>query len=86
MCANETAMHQPKAVRYLAAVYIKYHFESSFVSLSRIKIPSVFSEVAITIRTHLCSLPRLTFSFSAETYWNLSPMLDFSMYYYKSSE
>ena len=43
--ANETAMHKPKVVHYIATVYIIYLFQHSFVSLSRIKIATVFCEV-----------------------------------------
>ena len=60
MCANKTAMYQPKAVYYIATVYAMYLFQRSFVSLSRIKSPTVVSEVAITVQTHLSSLPTLT--------------------------
>ena len=63
--AIETAMHQPKAVHYLATVYIVYLFQRPFVSLSKTKIPTVFSDFAITVRTHLSSLPRLTLFLSA---------------------
>ena len=59
MCANETAMQQPIAVHHIATLYTMYLFQRSFVSLSRIKIPTVFSEIAITVRTHLSLLPRL---------------------------
>ena len=38
-------------------------FQCSFVSLCRIKIQPVFSEVAITVRTHRSWLPRLTLQF-----------------------
>ena len=60
MWAIEMALHQPKAVHYLATVYTVHVFQRSFVSLSKIKIPTVFSEVAITVRTHFSSLSRLT--------------------------
>ena len=53
-------MHQPKAVHYIAMVYTVYLFQRYFVSLSRIKIPTVFFEVAITVQMQLSSLRRLT--------------------------
>ena len=53
-------MHQPKAMQYIATVHTMYPFHCSFISLSRIKIQTVFSEVEITVRTHLSSLPHLT--------------------------
>ena len=49
MYANETAMHQPEAVHYIATVYALYLFQRSFVSLSKIKSPTAFYK-----------LPRLT--------------------------
>ena len=36
MCANETAIQQPKVVHCIATVYTMYIFQPSFVSLSRI--------------------------------------------------
>ena len=60
MCANETAMHQPKAVHYIGKMYTMNLFQRSFVSLSRIKISNVFSDIAITVWTHLSSLCCLT--------------------------
>ena len=42
-----------KAVHYIATVYTMCLFQRSFVRLSRIKIPTVFSEGAITVRTQL---------------------------------
>ena len=41
--------NQPKAVYYMATVNTTILFERSFVSLSRIKVPTVFSEVATTV-------------------------------------
>ena len=60
MCANEMAMQQSREMHYIATVYGVYLFQRSFVNLSRIEIPTVFSKVTITVRTHLSSLPRLT--------------------------
>ena len=59
MYANETAIHQPKGLHYIATVYTMKIFQYSFVSLSSVKIPTVFSKVAITVRTHVSSLPSL---------------------------
>ena len=42
LVANETIMHQPKVMHYIARMYTLYLFQSSFVTLSRIKIPIVF--------------------------------------------
>ena len=58
MCANETTMHQPKTMYYMA-MYTFISFQRSFVTLSIIKIPTVFSEATIRVGTNLSSLPRL---------------------------
>ena len=60
MYANGTAVNLPKEIHYIATMYTLYLFHGSFDSLSRTKILTVFSEVAITVRTHLSSLPHLT--------------------------
>ena len=59
MYTNETAMHQPISVHYIATVYTMYLFQHTFVSLPRINMPTVFSEVAITVRTYFFPLSRL---------------------------
>ena len=60
MRANETAMHQPKAVHYIATMYSMYLFQRSSVSPSLIKIQTVFSEVAMYIHMHVLSCLVLT--------------------------
>ena len=55
VCANETAMHQPKAVHYITTVYSMYIFHHSLVSLSRIEIPYEFFEVAMYLLKYMLS-------------------------------
>ena len=61
---------------YSDGVYYLSFFECSFVSLSRIKIPSVFFEVAMYLQRtyiHTCLVVSCNaVSFSAGTYWNAS--------------
>ena len=59
-------MHQPEVVHYIATVDTLNLFQRSFVSLSAIKILIVFSEVAITVRTHLFSLRLMLFCLELE--------------------
>ena len=61
-CANETAMHQPKAVHYIATVYAMYLYQRSIVISFRIKMPNVFHEVVITVHTHISLVPHLALS------------------------
>ena len=42
MFTNVTGMYQPKAVHDIVTMYTMYLFQSAFVSLSNIKIPTVF--------------------------------------------
>ena len=53
--ANKLAMHQPKVVHYIATVYTMYLFQRSFARLSRIKIPTVFSEDAMYSHMYVLS-------------------------------
>ena len=69
MCANETAMHQPKALHYIATVYTMKIFQCSFVSLSSVKIPTVFSNACFLVAFFNAVL------FSAGSYWNVSSAL-----------
>ena len=57
-------------------VYTIYIFQRSFVSLSTIKTPTVFSEVTITIQNaSFLDASCNAVSFSAGTYWQVSPAL-----------
>ena len=81
MCANETAMHQPKAVHYMATVYTMNLFQRSFASLPRIKIPTVL----LYFHSKNASFFFASFSavsFSAGTYWNVSATLSGFLLYF----
>ena len=54
MYSNEMDMPQPKAVLYIVGVYAIDLFQCSFVSLSRIKILIVFSEIAVYLHAFTC--------------------------------
>ena len=64
---------QPKAVHYIVTIYTIYIFQRSLVSLSKIKIPTVFSEITI----FTCKVVSFNaVSFSAVAYWNVSHALN----------
>ena len=73
MCANETAMHQPKVVHYLATLYTMYLFQPCFVQ-------NKDSNCIFRSRNHSTDTSFLVasfnaVSFSAVTYLNVSQAL-----------
>ena len=75
ICANETAMYQPKAVHYIAMVCIMYLFQRSFVRLDK------DSNCIFRSHNHSTNASFLVVSFSAEAYWNIYPALSVVLQY-----